>query len=81
MVIAVEPYSGVLEPGMRSGAKLLPLANEQGHLLCVAPATPLDLLQAKDAARRAQRLAELEKFHLLEEAPVPAALVELARSE
>lgn len=46
----------------------------------MAPATPLDLLQAKDAARRAQRLVELEKFHLLEEAPVPAALVELARS-
>lgn len=77
VVIAVEPYSGVLEPGMRSGAQLLRLANEQGHLLCVAAATRDDLLEAKDAAQRAQRLAELEKFHLLEEVPIPAALVEL----
>lgn len=77
VVIAVEPYSGVLEAGMRSGAKLLRLANEQGHLLCVAAATRDDVLEAKDATKRNQRLAELEKFHLLEEAPIPAALVGL----
>jgi len=80
VVIAVEPYSGVLEAGMRSGAKLLRLANEQGHLLCVAAATRDDLLEAKDAAQRAQRVAELEKFHLLEEVPIPAALVDLVGS-
>lgn len=80
VVIAVEPYSGVLEAGIRSGARLLRLANEQGHLLCVAAATRDDLLEAKDPAQRAQRLAELEKFHLLEEVPVPAALVELVGS-
>lgn len=80
VVIAVEPYSGALEPGMRSGAQLLRLANEQGHLLCVASATRDDLLEAKDATQRTQRLAELEKFHLLEEVPVPAVLVELVGS-
>ncbi|MBO0843882.1 MAG: GNAT family N-acetyltransferase [Nocardioides sp.] len=74
VVIAVEPYSGVLEPGMRSGAKLLRLANEQGQLLCVTVATRDDLLEAKDPAQRAQRLAELEKFHILEEVPIPDAL-------
>ncbi|QIK74708.1 GNAT family N-acetyltransferase [Nocardioides piscis] len=78
VVIAAEPYSGFLEPGMRSGARLLRLANEQGHLVCVARATQDEILGAKDPAKRSQRLAELEKFHLLEEVPIPDVLVELA---
>ncbi|MBZ5735640.1 GNAT family N-acetyltransferase [Nocardioides sp. TRM66260-LWL] len=80
VVIAVEPYGGVLESGMRSAVKLLRLANEQGHLLCVAPATRDDVLQVKDVTKREQRLAELEKFHVLQEVPLPAALVEVAGS-
>src|SRR5687768_12733995 len=74
VVIAVEPYSGVLEDGLTAGARLLRLANEQGHLLCVAPATKDDLLQGRDPMRRRQRLAELEKFHQLQEAPVVAEM-------
>jgi hypothetical protein len=78
VVIAVEPYSGVLESDMPMGARLVRLANEQGHLLCVAPATWDDLLEGKDPVRRRQRLAELAKFHTLEEAPVSSALAEKA---
>lgn len=74
VVIAVEPYAGVLERDMPVGARLLRLANEQGHLLCVAPATRDELLEGRDVARRRQRLAELEKFHILEEAPVDSDL-------
>ncbi len=76
--IAVEPYSGELEQNLELGVRLLRLANEQRHLLCVAPATRDDLLEGKDAARRRQRLAELGKFHLLAEAPVTADLRERA---
>jgi len=78
VVIAVEPYSGMLEKELSTGARLLRLANEQGHLLCVAPATKDDLLEGKDIARRRQRLAELEKFHLLEETPVASDLADRA---
>lgn len=74
VVIAVEPFSGELEQDLEVGARLLRLANEQSHLLCVAPATRDDLLQGKDPIRREQRLAELAKFHLLAEAPVTSAL-------
>ena len=62
VVIAVEPFCGVSN-GMPVGAELLRLANEQGHLLCVAPATQDDLLQGSDPLRRRQRLAELKKLH------------------
>lgn len=55
---------------MPIAARLVQLANRQGHQLCVAPATQDDLLQGRDAARRRQRLAELEKFQLLEEVDV-----------
>ena len=78
VVIAVEPFSGVLETDMPVGAELLRLANEQGHLLCVAPATQDDLLQGSDPLRRRQRLAELKKFHILQEVPVASGLAETA---
>lgn len=74
VVIAVEPFSGELEGNIELGVRLLRLANEQRHLLCVAPATRDDLLEGKDAARRRQRIAELGKFHLLAEAPVTSEL-------
>lgn len=70
VVIAVEPFSGELEGNLELGVRFLRLASEQGHLLCVAPATRDDLLEGKDAVRRRQRLAELGKFHLLAEAPI-----------
>jgi hypothetical protein len=57
---------------------LVRLANEQGHLLCAAPATRDNLLEGRDPKRRAQRLAELGKFHLLEEAPLEQQLINLA---
>jgi hypothetical protein len=74
VVIAVEPFSGQLEGNMELGVRLLRLANEQRHLLCVAPATRDDLLEGRDATRRRQRIAELGKFHLLAEAPVTTDL-------
>lgn len=68
--IALEPYSGELEDQFAQGARFHRLVNELGHLLCVAPATRDDLLRGKDADRRQQRVAELGKFHLLEEVPI-----------
>ncbi|WP_353953575.1 GNAT family N-acetyltransferase [Knoellia sp. S7-12] len=73
-MIAVEPFSGELEGNMELGVRFLRLANEQRHLLCVAPATRDDLLEGTDVVRRRQRLAELGKFHLLAEAPVTSEL-------
>ena len=78
VVIAVEPYAGVVEPSAVVAARLVRLANEQGHLLCVAQATRDDLSEGSDRERRAQRLVELGKFHLLQEVPLEAALVDLA---
>jgi len=75
VVIALEPYAGALEPSLASAARLVRLANEQGHLLCVAPATLDDLRQSGDVTRRVQRIAELEKFHLLQEPPLEADLI------
>lgn len=70
IIIAVEPFSGDLERNLEAGTTFLRLAGEQGHLLCVAPATRDDLVQGKDPVRRRQRIAELAKFHLLAEAPI-----------
>ena len=74
VIIAVEPYAGDIEAGMSAAARLLRLATEQGQVLCVARATRDDLLETRDPKKRNQRLAELEKFHLLEAVPVPAYL-------
>lgn len=73
-VIAVEPYSGDLEVNAEVAASFVRVANEQGHLLCVAPATRDDLLEGQDKRRRHQRLTELEKFHPLTEVPISADL-------
>jgi GNAT superfamily N-acetyltransferase len=78
VVIAVEPYAGSLEPSTSTAATLVRLASEQGHLVCVAPATRDDLLEGSDARRRGQRIAELGKFHLLEEAPLEQRFLALA---
>ncbi len=78
VVIAVEPFGGSLEPALPIAAELVRLASEQGHVLCVAPATRDDLLQGRDTARRAQRLAELSKFPELAEVPIPLDLTQKA---
>ncbi|NHA67729.1 GNAT family N-acetyltransferase [Phycicoccus flavus] len=78
VVIAVEPFSGELEENIDLGVRFLRLANEQRHLLCVAPATRDDLLEGKDASRRRQRIAELGKFHQLAEAPITSDLTSRA---
>jgi hypothetical protein len=78
VVITVEPFAGHVEPGFSTAARLVRLANEQGHLLCVAPATRDDLLRGKDPARKKQRLAELAKFHELAEAPLQEDLIRRA---
>ena len=76
--IAVEPYAGAMEPSIAAAAQLVRLANEQGHLLCLASATRDDLLQGRDRDRRAQRIAEIEKFHQLSEVPIDSGLVAAA---
>ena len=72
--ITLEPYGGEVEVGQASAAEVVRLGTEQGHTFVVHPATRDDLLQAGDQRRRAQRLAELAKYQLLEEGPVPALL-------
>lgn len=75
ILIVAEPFDGHLEPAMEQAARLLRLANEQGHLLCVAAATRQDMLEGRDPVRRRQRLAELGKFHELDEVPLDPAFV------
>lgn len=70
IVVAAEPYAGNIEANMSLAAQLLRLANELGHVLCVAPATCDDVLENLDPARRRQRVAELDKFTQLEEVPL-----------
>ena len=73
VIIAAEPYDGHLESEMTDATRLLRLANEQGHVLCYAPATEEDLRESADPQRRTQRLAELGKFSRLGEvAPSPS---------
>jgi len=78
VVIAAEPYGGHLETNVSVAARLVRLANEQGHLMVVASATREDLLMGRDPARLKQRLVELEKFHQLEEVPLEEAFVQRA---
>lgn len=75
ILVAAEPFDGRLEPAIEQAARLLRLANEQGHLLCVAAATREDMLEGRDPVRRRQRLAELDKFHELDEVPLDPAFV------
>ncbi|MCW2688839.1 MAG: family acetyltransferase, partial [Mycobacterium sp.] len=74
--IALEPYGGKLEPGQPIAAEVIRLAAEQGHRVFVHPATRDDLLEATDPTLRAQRLAELDKFPVLEEGGLPVALTD-----
>jgi GNAT superfamily N-acetyltransferase len=78
--IAVEPFDGSTEVGLPRCATLVRLASEQGHTLLVHPATRDDLREGKDPKRRQQRLAELEKYPMLEESRITKSLVERAGS-
>lgn len=73
IVVAAEPFAGAMEANVGLATTLLRLAGEQGHLLCVAPATRDDVLENLDSARGNQRVVELQKFHQLEEVPVTGA--------
>lgn len=78
VVVAAEPYAGTIEANVEPATTLLRLAGEQGHLLCVAPATRDDVLENLDPVRRRQRVAELMKFSQLQEVPLTAAFRERA---
>ena len=78
--IAVEPFDGSTETGLPRCAMLVRLASEQGHTLLVHPATRADLREGKDPRRRQQRLAELEKYPMLEESRITKSLVQRAGS-
>src|SRR5262245_37050282 len=73
--IAVEPYAGAMEPGVVPAAQLVQLASAQGHSLLVHPATQDDLLEGRDRDRRAQQLAELAKYPMLEETRPSQSLI------
>src|ERR1700712_4123262 len=77
ILLSAEPFDGHLEASIEQASRLLRLANEQGHLLCVAAATRGDMLEGRDVARREQRLAELGKFHELDEVPLDPEFVAL----
>lgn len=76
--VALEPFAGGMERGLGPAARLVRLAGEQGHKLFVHPATEDDLRQGTDRTRLTQQLAELGKFPMLAEGPIPAALIEAA---
>lgn len=76
--ISLEPFAGQVEPGLGPAADLVRLCNRQGHQLFVHPASIDDLREGTDRARLQQRLAEIAKFELLAESPIPASLIALA---
>lgn len=76
--IAVEPYAGTMEDGIAPAARLIQLASKLGHTLLVHPAIRDDLLEGKESSRKAQRLAELDKYPMLEETPVSQSLIKHA---
>lgn len=75
--ITLEPFAGQIETGQPAAAEVARLAAEQGHKLYVHPAIRDELLQAQDPTLRAQRLAELQKFPVLAEGKIPAALTDV----
>lgn len=79
-VITLEPYAGEIEPDQPLAAEVVRLAAEQGHRLFVHPATRDDLLEGTETLRRAQRLAELTKFPVLDEGAIPTTLTSVLGS-
>ncbi len=72
VLIAIEPYAGEMESGLAPAARVIRAATEQGHVLLVHPAVRDDIAQDHDWLRRQQRLAELNKYPMLIETPIPA---------
>jgi acetyltransferase (GNAT) family protein len=72
--IALEPFAGQMESGLGPAATFMRLATKQGNRVFVHPATKDELGEGKDRVRAKQRIAELNKFEMLAEAPVSASL-------
>ncbi|GJO33966.1 hypothetical protein NJB1507_46290 [Mycobacterium marinum] len=72
--IALEPYAGQIEPGLGPAATFMRLALKQGGRIFVHPATRDELAESTDHVRVKQRIAELAKFEMLDEAPVAVQL-------
>jgi|tagenome__1003787_1003787.scaffolds.fasta_scaffold20409588_2 hypothetical protein len=70
VLIAVEPFSGRIEPTLAPAARLLQLVARQGHQLYVHRATADDINQDRDEIRRRQRVAVLDKYPMLEDVPM-----------
>ncbi|WP_231476472.1 GNAT family N-acetyltransferase [Rhodococcus sp. UNC23MFCrub1.1] len=76
--IAMEPYDGFLEDELDAATTVMRLAQKQGHLLLVHPATRDELGGGANKPRTAQRLAELAKFTMVSESPIAVSLREAA---
>ena len=76
--IAVEPFEGAMESGLIRGATLVRLVAEQGHTLFVHPAIRDDLREGREIRRRQQRLAELNKYPMLQESRITTSLTQRA---
>jgi len=63
-----------MEPGLEPAATFMRLATRQGNRIFVHPATRDELGEAADRVRARQRIAELDKFEMLEEVPINAQL-------
>ena len=70
-LIPLEPFGA---PAEVSVATLVARANQFGHRVVVHPANRDDLTRNADTAERAQKLAALAKYEMLEESPIGADL-------
>jgi GNAT superfamily N-acetyltransferase len=75
--ISAEPHSD-LPADVSIATELIRLAAEQRHQVFVHPATRDDLLEGTDERRRALRMAQLGRYPILQESPIPDSLVQLA---
>jgi hypothetical protein len=72
--IALEPFAGQMESGLGPAATFIRLATKQDNRVFVHPATKDELGEGKNRVRAQQRIAELNKFEMLAEAPISASL-------
>lgn len=72
--ISLEPFDGNLEANLSAGAAFVRLCSRQGHRILVHPATQQEVVKGRNGPRAGQRIAELEKFEMVEESPIPDAL-------
>ena len=76
-LIPLEPYGAPAEADIST---LVSRANQFGHRVVVHPANRDDLNRNVDTAERAQKLAALAKYEMLQESPIAADLQERAGS-